>query len=377
LLLNGKLKASWRCIHVYHKDVPVTIIVKLSRVLGRTIAGLLLFASMLYLLSWTINYQDAAPSAAAQRMQALQQAPANITADNNGYIFLRQHTAVQPQQASEAFRQLLQQCKQADCATALADAAPQLPVFVAEHQALLAFYLRLRSYSHWYEPPLTDVSSDTLAYRGLLDAQQLFLLQAWLSAQQQDMHKVREILQQDLQFWRAVLPKNNSLLSKMITVAAIKQHFSFALVIQRQLEPQLQAGMIPALWQQPFSIDELSILQVAAGEWAYGRVLTEQVFGSGSAAKLPWAEQIGLRLLRPLYQPQATRNDSAEWLLSAANGSSVTMPPWYRWFYNPLGKVLSYSSNNDFLAGYHQQILALEPLRQQAVAMPPQNLAAD
>jgi hypothetical protein len=354
----------------------VTVIVKLSRVLGRTFAGVLLISMTFYLLLWAINFHDEAPSVAVHKMQVLQHAPADITADNNGYIFLRQHTAAQPQRASEPFRQLIQQCKQADCATVLSDAAPQLTSLITEHKPLLAFYQRLRGFSHWYEPTLTDVMTDTPAYSGLLDAQQLFLLQAWLSAQQQDMTQVREILQQDLQYWRAVLPKNNSLRSKMISEAAIKTHFTFATLIQRQFEPQLQAQMIPQVWLHPFTEAELNLMQVASGEWALGRGLLEQAFAQPYQATQSLPERIGLTLLLPLLLPQATLNDNAQQLLSAAKGEASADRPWYSWLYNPIGKILNQNSN-EYFAYYRQRLLALEPLRQQAVAMPPQNLVAD
>jgi hypothetical protein len=352
----------------------MALINTLTKALGWIFASLIVGLVMFYLLLLAINWQDEAPGAAALQLKAVQKTYTDNKTTDNGYVVFSQHASSVEHQVAPALQQLIQQCYQARCEAVLNNAASQLPELIAQHQLLLKFYQQIRSYSHWYEPPITDVLQEIPPYQVLRNAQQLLLFQAWLAAHEQDVIRARQLLQQDLAFWRTVLPNNNSLLSKMLTVAAVKKHFAFAELIQQQLEPSLQAAVIPAIWSQPFTDNELDMQQAFSGEWVFVSTQMQQSMQQPSDKNMPVLEKLGLMLFRPLVLLQATNNENAERLLRIANGGVVPEQPWFSWLYNPVGKILN-STGSEAYSEYARQVSELELLRQQALS--PYVLAAN
>ncbi|MGP9799582.1 hypothetical protein [Rheinheimera sp. NSM] len=344
------------------------LLLKLTKVLGLALAILLSVVTVIYILLLIINLQDETPSAAALTMQALQQPVADMNADNNGYLYFHQHAGSAEHLVSEDFSLLMRQCDVSDCHAVLM-AQPQLAQLVEQHRALADFYQQVRSYSHWYEPIPVDTAEAMPSYQSLLHAQQLLLLQAWLAVQQQDMVTAQHVLKQDLHFWRSQLQRNNLLLSKMISTAAVKRHLRFATVLKQQIAPQQQAAMMPQSWLAPFTAEELSMLRAFSGEWVFGNNVIQTVLQpAADATESSATERLSLMLLKPLLLIQATSNERARMLLAQADGDIAPTPPWYSWLYNPLGKLLNSLGTEQYII-YRQRSEELELLRQQAIAV--------
>lgn len=168
-----------------------------------------------------------------------------------------------------------------------------------------------------------------------------------------------------MQFWRGLLTKHNLLIGKMVSSAAIKRHFEFAAMLQQELAGTAQAALTPDSWQMAFTAQELNLRQVLSGEWVYGNTLTEQTLLNDDAlAQASAAERFAWWLLKPLFQPQATRNQRAAMLLAQADNTPTADTPWYSWGYNPVGKLLNVAGEASYLP-YRQRLEQLEPLRLQ------------
>ena len=346
----------------------MTLLLKLIKVTGKTLAALLSVIVVCYIALLLINFQDEAPSEAAITMQALQQIPEHDP-DNNGYLYFVRTDNAAKYQLSEPFEQLMRQCASTDCNAALM-AQPELVALVAQHQELSDFYRQVRSFNHWYEPIPTDATQALPSFRSLLNGQKLLLVQAWLAAQQQDVATVRQLLQQDLQFWRDLLRKNKLLINKIVSTAAIQSHFNFATTIKQQLAEQHHTAMQPQSWLIPFTAEELSLLQVLSGEWVYGNMITESlILTAPAASENTFSEQATWLLLEPLFQPQASSNQRASWLLAYSNGEPTADLPWYSWLYNPVGKILNNLGEVSF-SNYQIRLNELEQARKQAISQP-------
>lgn len=339
----------------------------LTKMLSKTLAVLFACLLLCYLLLLLINIRDEQPSAAAQTMQQLQQTAANTaeqSTQTNGYAYLAQHGSLPNYRLAEPLAALMRQCHQSDCQQLLG-AAPELTRWVSEHDDLAAFYQQIRSFDHWYETVPTDAAEALPSWQALLEGQQLLLAQAWLALQQQDIAQVRQLLQQDMRFWRGLLTKHNLLIGKMVSSAAIKRHFQFAAMLQQQLDSTERAALAPDSWQSAFTAQELSMRQVLSGEWVYGNAIIEQTLLSDDPiAKPNMAEKLGWWLLKPLFQPQATRNQRAAMLLAQADNTAEATTSWYSFVYNPVGRLLNISGAASYLP-YRQRLEQLEPLRQQ------------
>ena len=336
---------------------------------AKIIAFIFGFTALFYIALLLLNNADEAPSAAALALQNMQQ---NIkpsteqTAENNGYIYLQTQALSAQKQLSEPLANLLRLCPGSQCDEALT-ATTNLTELLAQHQDLSDWYLKLRSFSFWYEPVPQD-SNSLPPFNGMLTAQKLLLVEAWLAARQQDMAAAQQLLQQDIQFWRTQLLRNNLLISKMVTANAIKQHFRFAAIIQQHLPSEQQQYLVPPSWLSPFTDNELSMLQVLSGEWAFSNNMEDSLFSNDATLnQIDTVDYLTVLVLKPLYKIQATRNERANLLLAAAQSGAQPEWAWYNWLYNPLGKLLNSTITPEFYQEYRQNLTKLEPLRQQAI----------
>lgn len=342
----------------------------LTKMLGKTLAVIITIVLACYLLLLLINIKDEPPSAAAQTMQQLQQAAAantKQTAQTNGYAYLAKHGSSPNYRLAEPLAALMRQCHNSDCQQVLS-AETQLANWVSEHQDLTEFYQQIRSFDHWYEAVPTDAAEALPSWQALFDGQQLVLAQAWLALQQHDIAQARQVLQQDIQFWRGLLLKHNLLIGKMVSTAAIERHFNFAAMLQQQLDASQRATLTPDNWRIAFKQQELSLRQVLSGEWMYGNTIIEHtLFSEHAIAQASKGDRLGWWLLKPLFQPQASRNQRAAMLLAQADNASAATTPWYSWLYNPVGKLLNVVGAPSYQP-YRQRLEQLEPLRQQLLA---------
>lgn len=347
------------------------LLVKLRKVSAKMLAAILMTVVAIYLLLLLTNLKDQPPSAAANTLQQLliSAKPAvEQTAANNGYLYLAKYDKPAKYRLAEPLTELLRQCETNDC-NAVLKAQTNLPELVAQHQPLSDFYQQLLSVPYWYQPIPSDTTEALPSFFAVYEGQQLLLLQAWLAAQQHDLAKVTQLLQQDLQFWRTFLVKNNLLINKLISGAAIKRHFNFAAHIKQQLAPEQASAILPQAWLNAFTEPELSLQLVIATEWAYSNVITETVIlKAPQSSSISFSEQLEWYLLTPLLQPQASSNQLAATLLAYVNGKSPDTTPWYSWLYNPVGKILNSVTQPNYQR-YFTPFAELETLRQQTIAV--------
>ncbi|WP_019676338.1 hypothetical protein [Arsukibacterium perlucidum] len=327
----------------------------------KLLLGLLLLLIGLYLLLLAINWQDAKPNDASLHMQSLLQPPP-IPAAQNGYQHFVAHHANNELRLSESLQQLYHQCNQQDCAEALT-AKTDLAKLIAEHRQLMEFYQQLLQYPQWQEPPPT--LQDIPLYQGLLHGQRLLLWQAWLEAQQGNNKQVKTALTADYQFWQTVLTNSNSLITKMVSTAALKHHFQFAPEIIKQLPKAQRPAAVPAAWASAISDKALSLELVMAGEWHFGADILADTWldNPDESENQSVFETVFVRLARPLFLLQDTKNVHAQQLLKQDEQATY---PWYSWLRNPSGRLLV-ASSVPFYSDYRQRLQQLEPLRLQAL----------
>ena len=213
-----------------------------ARGTAKLLLGLFLLATALYLILLVINWQDAKPNAASLHMQSLLQQDA-IPAEQNGYHYYLAKNANNELLLSGPLQELYHQCGEAEACKASLTAQTDIAELIAQQQPLMAFYQQLLQYANWQDSP--PKMMELPAYQGLLHGQRLFLWQVWLEAQNGNVEQVHIALQADYQFWKTVLANTNSLITKMISMAAVKHHFILGTVIISQLPTEQRLAAVP------------------------------------------------------------------------------------------------------------------------------------
>lgn len=344
-------------------------IAKSVKLLGWGVSGIGIVVVAAYLCLFVINIPDQQPSESALSFTTLidhnKKAGDSQAATQNAYLVYRQYIAAEPEALSDELRQLVSACHLKDCSAQLHQAKARLSELLSQHPGLHV-YPQLRALNYWHEPFVTD-SEQILPYQPLRDLQSMLLLQAWLAAQDNDVALASQLLQEDLSFWRSLLVNNTSLFSKMTSVAAIEQHFTFASLIRNALPDSQQALLTPAGWQDPFSEAELSLTLAYAGEWLYAsHMLGDELLQDAADTDINGYEHVLLTLAKPLFNEQASKNDRAAWYLQCSTGQKMAQRPWYSWLYNPVGK-LSSSDGVSHCLSYYQRVQQLELLRHSAL----------
>ncbi|WP_152597752.1 hypothetical protein [Novilysobacter arseniciresistens] len=301
----------------------------IKRGIGWALAVLVGVPALAYLALVVINRNDEPPSADVARLVALHQSGPALADAANGHVHARDLAtgpgAVADYRAarSPAVTALAQACRQAaTCAEAL-DAHPAVPAqWLDAEQWLLARYRRMLATEGWREEVPEDLAAQLPAYQPAMDAQQLHLLDARRLALAGEPAAVRDLLERDLLFWRQVLASSDLLVTKMIAAAAVRHHFALGTLALRALPAGEAAAAVPPSWRQPVTVAERSLARALAGEW--------QLIANSTRAWLSPAAVsdagIGDRLLRPLYQEQATLNRGAARMVRLGALSELPYP---------------------------------------------------
>ncbi|SNY49662.1 hypothetical protein SAMN06297280_1495 [Arsukibacterium tuosuense] len=344
----------------------MAVLKTLARGTVKLLVGLLLLLAGFYLILLAINWQDAKPNAASLHMQSLLQPPP-IPAAQNGYQYYLAHNASNELLLTGPLQQLYGQCSEAlSCVDAL-NSQTDLAELVAEQEPLMTFYQQLLQYPQWLEPP--PKVQDMSAYQLLLHGQRLFLWQAWLDAQNGNSTQVKTALEADYQFWKTVLANTNSLITKMISVAAIERHFILSTVIISQLPAEQRLAAIPDGWDVAFSDSELGLELALAGEWHYGADITatmRDTAPSDFGSDINTVETVYYLLVQPLILLEDTKNMYATQLVQRNKTTQHSDYPWYSWLRNPVGKMLMATGSVSY-ESYQQRLLKLEQHRQDAL----------
>lgn len=397
---------------------------------GWLIGGALALVASLYAALLLINLRDQPPSEFALRLEDIYRNRPAVADADNGYIYamgfraapdadphemgLRRvawlrHRAEHPEDRTSsdplpgeyrspqlpAFEKIRDACgwSENNCDSALAESDATLPEWLPAEQWRVDRYRTLLARPGWLETLPPDVMLPLPEYAPVLDAQRMLLANAHYLAGRKDAAGVREILEQDVHFWRAVLADSDILISRMIAVAALSRHFKMGNLALRRLPPEMQLAAMPERWRAAFTADELSWHRCLAGEWMYGRTVLRQIT-TGRAT--PEAALIGenygfldrLRdlAMRPLFQPQDTTNQSAEMFVRAADTLQVPIEQFIDAresaaeifaasaarvgtlanLYNPIGDILSGIASGSF-DSYPPRVADVEGARRAAV----------
>jgi len=258
---------------------------------------------------------------------------------------------------------------------------------------LLQRYMRLISMSAFLERGSLDVAAPLPPYHVVLEGQKLLFLETLAASRSGDTDKVRELLAQDLAFWRSVLSQSDLLITKMIATVAVAKHFKFGNLALRGLPQEEAQSALPDSWLDPITLDERSMKRCFAGEWMFSEAITRDYLESSISpfSSNYYAEEEKLwevvrwSLVKPLWQPQDTSNRYAELLADMAaeiDGPLEEMPyslgkataiadsafePMSS-AYNITGNFLS-EGNGMTLPGYAARVADLEGIRRAAVLL--------
>jgi hypothetical protein len=112
---------------------------------------------------------------------------------------------------------------------------------------LLARYRALITHVGWREVPFR-LDTPLPPYGLIIDGQRLLLLNAKKVAQTGDHAAVRNLLEQDVRFWRAVLESSDTLISKMIATVALYRHFELGNLVLREFADENAMRAMPNEW---------------------------------------------------------------------------------------------------------------------------------
>lgn len=344
----------------------MAVLKTLARGTVKLIVGLLLLLVGFYLLLLAINWQDAEPNPASLHLQSLLQKD-QIPAEQNGYQYYLAHNASNELLLTGPLQQLYGQCSEAQSCDNALNSQTDLAGLIAEQHQLMAFYQQLLQYPNWQEPPPT--LENIPAYQGLLHGQRLFLWQVWLEAKNGNIEQVNAALQADYQFWKNVLANNNSVIAKMISIAAVKHHFILGTIIISQLPAAQRLAAIPDGWDVAFSDSELGLELALAGEWHHGADITSTMRDAAPSdfgSDVNIVETVFYLLVQPLMLLEDTKNIYATQLVQRNKTTQHFEYPWYSWLRNPVGKMLMATGTLPY-EDYQKRLLKLEQHRQDAL----------
>lgn len=167
-----------------------------------------------------------------------------------------------------ALRQIVDACRAAvarACGAALERVKGNAPLSDIE-PLLLARYEVLLARRGWYEIGTSVPNAPLPSYEGAHEAQRLKLIRLIDTAAAGDVEKVRTTLSSDLAYWRRMLASSDILVSKLLALAGIRQHFMLGSHVLRALPADRVMDAVPAQWHEEFSAAELSMRRPVAGE---------------------------------------------------------------------------------------------------------------
>lgn len=262
---------------------------------------------------------------------------------------------------------------------------------------LLKRYSELLSYRQYQEFAMTDPNMPLPNYAAVMDAQKLFFANIWLDAEQGNADNVKNLLEQDLAYWRVASASSDMLISKMLATAALKRHFVVGNLILKKLSMKTQINAIPHSWKMPFTKTELSMSQTLTAEWLFQDRVFKKIkrkpdtyfYESLPLGKVHWFANLAL----PFLQSQETSNQQAIYFKKTIDGLDVSLQEYINamsdledeyeeekelnagnlnfHIYNTTGKYLislgetEYGSN--VYVSYSSRVTDLEGVRQAAV----------
>ncbi|MFL6604021.1 MAG: hypothetical protein ACJ8R9_22205 [Steroidobacteraceae bacterium] len=332
---------------------------KTLNIIGRIVAGTVGLGVAIYLIAVAVNWRDQAPSAAAiQLANAYRDRPV-LDDEDNAFIYVmgfavapksdpyqmglqrvawlqqsnrlgRMDTARDPLgerpdykvNRLSAVRDFVEACKLGNpaCADAFRRGDGIFEQWRASEGWLLQRYQALIHHRGWRESGPFDVSAPLPPYGLVVDGQRLLLLDSKVLAELGDYAGARNLLEEDLRFWRKVLESSDILISKMIATAAIIRHFELGNLVLREIQPDKVMNAVPAGWNIPISESERSMRRCLVGEWMFMSASLRNTDVDLHALRHDSAgSRVLTRLMMPLHRPQDSMNKNAAYILEMAH----------------------------------------------------------
>jgi hypothetical protein len=397
----------------------------LLKALAWIVGGLVALVVLCYLALLAINWRDRPPSETARRFAAAYRDRPLVADTDNAFVYATGFFVApggDPQSAgvrrlalmnnalkdpsrnlfstaanydykaarSAVVQALSDACRDgtSECLAALERDAPALAEWSSSERWLFERYLTLISRRGWRENASLDVRMTLPAYGTIVEGQRLLLVQAWMRAGEKDTATVRNLLAQDLRFWRHTLACSDILITKMIAVAALKRHFKMGDLVLRRLPAEREAAGRPAEWATEMTIPERSMMRTWVGEWVFLDTFTKQTKAGETSitrAEGPLASA-WRHAWSPLLQTQDFSNQWAEaferanaeldvpydqYRAGVARAEAIMMassegglPPIRA--YNPVGAVFRWLNGTQY-AGYSERVVDIEGVRRAAL----------
>ncbi len=329
---------------------------------AKVLGALLALPAVALILLVAINWSDEAPSTDAQRLAAMLRDRPVLADQANGYVHARDLLGASERGYRDArspeVAALAEACSKArDCSDALEEHSGVAGAWIASEQWLLDRYQAMLATEGWREEIPEDIAAPLPPYGQALEAQKLHLLSAWQHARAGDAAAVRDLLEQDLLFWRRTAASSDLLISKMIALAAAERHFALGNVALAALPAASAGEAVPPSWRQPVTLPERSLARALGGEWHFiSSALQQAMAESATGDPAGLAGLPSSRLQRVLFKEQATRNLFAGRMaglgrlserpyaeLAEALDSLVASEDEQSWLrlYNPVGTLLA------------------------------------
>ncbi len=381
------------------------------------VGSLVAFAAVAYLVLVVANWNDEPPSADAERLAAMTRERPVLSDRENAYVHalgLAAPPAADPLALGSERRAWLESvqpsttgvgdfalpgeetdyratrrtdvaalaaaCIEASGCLAALDANPDaLGHWLASEQWLLERYRRMLAVEGWREAIPHDIRVPVAGLHHAVEIQKLYLLDVRRNALAQDAATVRELLERDFEFWRRVLASSDTVISKMVAVAAVKRNLALGGLALRVLPPDRIEAALPASWRQPLTVDERSLARPLAGEWQLTRSSLSAIGWGGEHTPGASPRLVDRLLLRATFQAQATANLAAARMVRLASLSELPYPALgntvgrmlesqdetavpFR-LYNPAGSILHAIPVESAYASYIARVSDLEGLR--------------
>jgi len=400
---------------------------KILKVIGWTVAVIVGLGVAVYLIAVAINWRDQEPSAAAIQIVSLYRDRPALADEANAFIYVMGFS-VAPHESpyrmglrrtrwlEESNRQghldpkrdplgkrpslrlgrfhsindFNTACRtevEAACITAFQSSDDVFRQWQASESWLLPRYRELIHYRGWREPVPFHLTAPLPPFGLVVDSQMLMFLDARVLAERGDYSGVRDLLEEDLAFWRRVLESSDTLISKMVATNSIKRHFELGNLVLRQIPPEHALSVMPAGWGIPISDSERSMRRCLVGEWLF---TSASIRNGVLALDVPHSDSPISRaargLMAPLYRRQDSMNRYAAYLLEtnrllsapldqyenavskaaalAKRTAEDALPPHSA--YNIVGQLLTGMGANDF-GPYARRVNDLEGIRRAAV----------
>ena len=277
---------------------------KVLKLLGKTLLVLLASAVLLFAVALAVNWNDRPASADTRRLGGLIASRPQVPDAENAYIYLLGFTAPEDEDpveigaqrrdwlaeivpvhfdqgddplrtalkfreageaSQQAFKSACQEDDRKDCGAEFEALSASWRPSHLDALALVR-YERLLTRYHLRELVRLDLRAPLPPYGEVLYTQRIALLAQMQNATAGRLDEIGRFLRADIAFWRAQQRAANSLISKMIAVAALRNHFYFSNLILRRIPADKVMSVVPEDWSREFSAEERSMLAVMAGE---------------------------------------------------------------------------------------------------------------